>query len=354
MMRRIWILAAGALAVVASLLIFDVPEVEVEESGPQLGDNGTIAYGAGGNIRAVNPDGTGDERVIGARGDLIYQACPLYSPDGSLLAHHANGELIIHRVDPVGHPVQLVDSFVLPLVGNLNEDCGQWSASGRYLTVASADASGVTESWLVVSAAGLGLPASVPVKEVAWGPDDTISWVRPGGVVIASPTADTIREMTTSITPTRLAWSPDGRSLAFTAVLPGEEHAQLFLIDADGSGEVQLTQVDQSATHPAWSADGRKLAYVTEACNPVGCSRRIAVVDGNQTFALPEADIVGLLIGEILEISWAPDGEAVLYLVSDEDVAGTRFALLVSPTNGAPPYVVANESIIASFDWQRR
>ncbi|MEX0698561.1 MAG: hypothetical protein WD354_02405 [Acidimicrobiia bacterium] len=353
---RWWIWVLCALAVTATVtwaLMADLGDLAGEDSGPRLGANGTIAYGAGGNIRAVNPDGTGDERVIGERGDLVYQACPLYSPDGSLIAHHANDKLIIHRVDQMGHPVQVVESFDLPPVGNLNEDCGKWSSSGSYLTVATADAFGQTEGWLVVSTSDSEPAVSVPVNEVVWGPDDTLSWGQADGVVIGSPAAETIRVLTTSATPTDLAWSPDGNNLAFTAVLPGDEHPQLFLISADGTNEVQLTQGDESARHPAWSADGRRLAYVIENCTPVACSRRLVVFDGDRTITFPEPDIAGLLVGEI-EIRWAPNAESLLYVVSDSDELGARFALIMSPTNGDPPYLVASESVISSFDWQRR
>lgn len=355
-MRR-WIWALGAVvlaAAVGGVVVASLPNLAPDDAGPQLGANGTIAYGAGGNIRAVNPDGTGDERVVGERGDLAYQACPLYSPDGSLIAHHAAEELIIHHVDPEGHPAALIDSFVLPLEGNLNEDCGQWSASGRFLTVASADAFGETEQWLVVAASGSPPIVSVPVKNVAWGPDDTLSWALPRRVVIASTAGEVIRELTLSGTPIEFAWSPDGRNFAFTAVLPDENFPQLFLISSDGSNELQLTHGDQSVNIPVWSSDGRKLAYVIESCTPIGCSRRLGVFDGAETFTLPEPDITGLVAGEIVDIRWAPDAKSLLYLVTDNDVRGTRFGLIMIPTNGASPYLVANESIISSFDWQRR
>ena len=65
------------------------------------------------------------------------------------------------------------------------------------------------------------------------------------------------------------AWSPDGKTLAVSAVIeaaanrrqsPDEPvHAGLFLLPADAQGEPRL--LFQDALTPAWSPDGKLLAY---------------------------------------------------------------------------------------------
>src|SRR6187455_2192730 len=75
------------------------------------------------------------------------------------------------------------------------------------------------------------------------------------------------------------AWSPDGRKLAFVSERDG--NAEIYVMNADGSEQENLTRQPSSDSHPSWSRDGRKLAFV---------SRR----DGNAEIYVMNADGSGL------------------------------------------------------------
>jgi dipeptidyl aminopeptidase/acylaminoacyl peptidase len=59
-----------------------------------------------------------------------------------------------------------------------------------------------------------------------------------------------------------VAWSTAGNTLLFARDIGGNENAQLFVVNADGSGERRVT-TDDGAMHifGAWSPDGRAIAY---------------------------------------------------------------------------------------------
>lgn len=70
-----------------------------------------------------------------------------------------------------------------------------------------------------------------------------------------------------------LAWSPDGRRLAFEM---GYGPYSIYVVGADGSA---LTRLIANGVHPAWSPDGSRIAY--NLPTPTGSGRlRIADADG--------------------------------------------------------------------------
>jgi TolB protein len=100
------------------------------------------------------------------------------------------------------------------------------------------------------------------------------------------------------------AWSPDGRKLAFVSRRDG--NSEIYVINADGSEQENLTQHPARDSHPSWSRDGRKLAFV---------SRR----DGNSEIYVMNADGSGLrnvtrTPSNDLRPAWSPDGRAIAFV----------------------------------------
>ena len=71
----------------------------------------------------------------------------------------------------------------------------------------------------------------------------------------------------------RIAWSPEGRHLAFTAY--GSKSSRVVIIDSDGSGRRFIS----GGWDPVWSPDGRTLVYVAQE-RPGGSQLRSIRADG--------------------------------------------------------------------------
>lgn len=107
------------------------------------------------------------------------------------------------------------------------------------------------------------------------------------------------------------AFSPDGMQVAFSAQTRSY-HAELFVMNADGSGLRQLTHDGGYASSPAWSPDGNTIAYArsTVQFNPTD----LYVIGAGGGASTPIATEWGV---SEEQPSWSPDGARIAFTVFD-------------------------------------
>jgi hypothetical protein len=100
------------------------------------------------------------------------------------------------------------------------------------------------------------------------------------------------------------AWSPDGTRIAFARSLGG--HYDVWVMNADGSGQTQLTNGPRDERSPAWSPDGTRIAYRGYP-NATG-GTAIFTMDrlGGGQGAVPHTNG-----GD--QPAWSPDGQRIAY-----------------------------------------
>jgi Tol biopolymer transport system component/uncharacterized protein YjdB len=108
------------------------------------------------------------------------------------------------------------------------------------------------------------------------------------------------------------AWSPDGERIAFTGINIATGRSDVFVIDADGTGLVNLTAGLHDLTHavqPAWSPDGARLAFVA-MIGPDPSQSRIWTMRADGSQAAPiEADWPGV----DQHPTWSPAGDRIAF-----------------------------------------
>jgi TolB protein len=104
------------------------------------------------------------------------------------------------------------------------------------------------------------------------------------------------------------SWSPDGRRIAFYSERDG--NAEIYVMNADGTGVARLTDSAADEGYPAWSPDGRSIAFDSDR-------------EGNFDIYAMDADgsnvrrLTGLPSREV-SAAWSRDGARIVFM-SDRD-----------------------------------
>lgn len=99
-------------------------------------------------------------------------------------------------------------------------------------------------------------------------------------------------------------WSPDGERIAFVSIR--NEGPQIFVMNADGSRQMRLASPSERSAFPAWSPDGKRIAF--SIFRGDDALIQVANADGTGRKELTPPP------GENLAPSWSPDGRLIAFV----------------------------------------
>lgn len=130
------------------------------------------------------------------------------------------------------------------------------------------------------------------------------------------------------------AWSPDGKQIAFTSARSGNH--DLFVMEADGSRVRQLTRTDPDRENQvAWSPDGKRLVFHRHTDTPLSDEIFLMNSDGTGEINLSNNPAFDG------DPAWSPDGKQILF-VSTRNGAFQLFLMDPSGGNVQPLPVTAD------------
>lgn len=330
-----------------------------------LATPGLITFDLGGRIYVAHPDGTGSHQLTaGVRGD----GGPTWSPDGMSIAYQSQqGDLssaVIVIDASGGHGGTIADH--LAQVGDIS-----WAPDSRRVTF-SARLVGSHLTHLYV--AGIDHPGAMPLgapdlvgEEPSWSPDGRqIAFKRISsccGPTVVPDSLWLIGVDGSNLHPLwvpdhvlvsgnndlwNTAWSPDGTHLAFLTYGVGGKF-DVYFINADGSGERDITNSPEDEFWPSWSPDGRRIAFprMWSNLNNAG-SLVVGDPDGSHQVVL-----TGPYVNSNAPV-WSPDGNRVIGYAKNPDLAVdvNSAVAIFDPSNRTPPTLIP-AAAFNSATWQR-
>jgi Tol biopolymer transport system component len=107
------------------------------------------------------------------------------------------------------------------------------------------------------------------------------------------------------------AVSPDGRKIAFVSTRDG--NPEIYVMNADGTNPVRLTNLATLEWGPAWSPDGARIAFVAESPQTGDAVIRVMNADGSGVADVPGGGPLPI----VHPVRWSPDGTRLAFTLGD-------------------------------------
>jgi len=303
----------GANHELVSTIAFSSTRDDPTNPNPGLAAEIYLSDGDGANPRRLTQNADGDGFAA-------------LSPDGKKIVFDSNRRRI------AGEPQNTSDLFVMNTDGSeqtflIRGSSATWSPDGKNIAFHA-------------SASGTGLPIKPDPGAATWDSDIFVANV--DDVLEGAGQRKNITNSPDAIDDDP-DWSPDGQRIAFTRhdVTDNQLNsvtAEIYVMNADGTGLTRLTFNAEEERAASWSPDGARIVFM---CRRGGSDFEICVMNADGTGQLQLTD------NTVLDATptWSPDGQKIVF---HRPVAG-RFQLWLMNPDGTGQVQLTNTAGLNLF-----
>lgn len=328
-LTRLAMVAMLLLALAAALVV-----IGQQRTQPTPLANGLVTFGRGGDIWIVPPQG-GDPLPLATTAGTL-ESDPVYSPDGSLMAFFSttaeNAPVLIEVMRPDGTDRRtLTPGGIVPDSWTLS-----WASDNRNLVTDESVRGFPRVILLSVDEPGALHPLATPgpAQRPAWSRDgrwiaitrqvdgdDRLSLVHPDGSGLRElPRVDDGVGRIWDVT-----WAPGSTELIITREqLTPNRSVQLYVLDVSSESWTQIPTAGRRAYAPRLSRDGSRIAFASDSGS---CREDILLMDRDG------GNLRTLLNGSFL-LDWSPDNSEILAIVVGEPRRASGGIIAVDVASG--------------------
>ena len=321
------------------------------------------------NVYVMNSDGSGQIKLTGTKVGDTDEAWGAWSPDGKKIAFTIrpsfSNNIDIYVINPDGTcPANLTRTK------KRAETAPSWSPDGEKIAYLRGSSAGSLSTDLyVMQADGANQTRLIEAGDtaefegsfrlLAWSPDGKkIAFLRsttenpassapasaapasgPSGIYVIKPNGSGLRKLSKGLSYTGLlVWSPDGKKIAFAGTQGAYGGGSIaYVVNADGTERRKLLSSEDPISSLAWSPDGKKIAFSNIIDIYVMNSDGSGQSNLTSTNGIPET-----------APSWSPNGKQIaftsgqvyenqdIYVMNTEGTGRTRLAENASSPSFAP------------------
>ena len=166
-------------------------------------------------------------------------------------------------------------------------------------------------------------------------------WIEVGGIATMPVDGSNAKQLTQKKRPTTaedstVTWSPDGRRIAFTRLNKTDkplDAGAVFVANADGSDAQRVTPWELAGQEPAWSPDGKLISFRSEPDPEQDFIGDIYTVnpDGSDLTQLTKANGK-----QVLSMSFSPDSRWIVFSMEGVDHLPDLFVMRADGSDVTP------------------
>lgn len=268
-------------------------------------------------IWEVNADGSSMHSLLPGWNNPPNECCGSWTPDGRYYLFQAlrDGASNIWVLPEHSSPLRKVSNQPLQLTtGPLSFNTPVPSKDGKKLFVIGAQLRAELVRYDFKSAQFVPYLGGISAGELDFSRDGKwVAYVSYPDDTLWRSKLDGSERLQLTYPPQRAAtprWSPDGKTVAFTAATPGKPW-KVCVISPDGGTPQSLTSKEALETDPSWSPDGAILAFSSnDSLHPENQFVQLFDLKTRQLSSLPASE-------PVFGPRWSPDGRSIAVISSD-------------------------------------